>query len=138
MSELPLPFATLVAGKELADLVKLIPGPLASRAFLDKMLRFVDPALNTKISIKDAVNSAPEDWRRLLLEERDAEDVDDLCPIHLATRKSLESDRPASWPGSFDKNTGLKSRTAIPPLDVAAQIYDERLLMSAVRNAGSN
>lgn len=57
MSRLPLPFAPLVAGKELADLVRLIPGRLASRAFLDKMLRFVDKDLSTKASIKDAINA---------------------------------------------------------------------------------
>lgn len=136
MSGIPLTFATLVAGKELADLVKLTPGPLAARAYLDKMLRFVDKELSTKISIKDAINAAPNDWRKRLLDERNAESVDDLCPIHLGTAKSLESDRPASWPAVFDKSTGLKSRTSLAPLDLASQVYDEKLLMRAVSNAG--
>lgn len=138
MSDLPLPFACLVAGKELADLVRLIPGPLAARAFLDKMLRFVDSELTTNISIKDAVNSASNDWKERLIAQRDVEGVEDLCPIHLATMKSIESGRPTGWPGSFDKSTDLKSRTPIAPCHLASQIYNERILMSAVQMAGSN
>jgi hypothetical protein len=138
MAELPLPFATLVAGKELADLVRVIPGPLAAQAYLDKMLRFVDADLSNSTSIKDAVNTASREWREKLIEERKAGAVEGLCPIHLAVEKSLDFDKPAGWPTQFDKSTELKSKAAIAPLALATQIYHEKMLMSAVRAASSN
>lgn len=137
MSELLLPFASLVAGKELADLVRLIPGPLAARAFLDKMLRFVDAELVTHTSIKEAINSAPSDWKERVI-AGGMKEVGDLCPIHVAAAKSLEASSPTGWLGPFDKSTGLKSRTSIAPLDLASQIYHERVLMSAFNAAGSS
>jgi len=136
ISELPLPFAALVSGKELADLVRVIPGPLASPAFLEKMLGFADPDSSGSASIKDAVNAAPRDWRESLI--ADTCDLEDLCPIHLAVQKSLEFNKPNVWPTHFDKHSELKSRTAIAALDLATQIYDERMLINAVRDANAS
>ena len=37
------PFATpIIAGKELADLTRVIPGPVAAAAFLDRIIRLAD------------------------------------------------------------------------------------------------
>lgn len=138
MAELQLPFAALVAGKELADLVKVIPGPIAASAFLDKMLRFVDPALSKSTSIKDAVNAAPREWRGRLIEDAAARSIDDLCPVNLAIQKSLEFEKPTEWLTPFDRISDLKSKGAMAPLDLATQVYNERMLMRAVNVAGGS
>jgi len=138
MSELSLPFAALVSGKELADLIRVIPGPLSSEAFLDKVLSLVGDRGSNSTSIKDAVNAASNDWSKNLIEGRLASGVEDLCAIHVAIQKSLESDGSTGWPTLFDKSMGLKSRTTMSPIDMAMQICDERMLMKAVGvvNAG--
>jgi len=138
MAELQLPFATLVAGKELADLVNVVPGPIAASAFLDKMLRFVDPGLSKSTSIKDAVNAAPSEWRGRLIEEAAARGVEDICPVHLAVQKSLEVEKPTEWLAPFERASDLKSKGAIAPLALATQVYHERMLMRAVNIAGAS
>jgi hypothetical protein len=138
MTELQLPFATLLAGKELADLVKIVPGPIAASAFLDKMLRFADPELSKSTSIKDAVNAAPREWRVRLIEEVAARGVEDICPVHLAVQKSLEVEKPTEWLAPFERASDLKSKGAIAPLDLATQVYHERMLMRAVNIAGTS
>ncbi len=136
ISALPLPFAALVSGKELADLIRIIPGPLSSEAFLDKLLSFADDGGSNSTSIKDAVNGASPDWSKKLAEGCPTSGVEDLCAIHLAIQKSAEVG--SGWLASFDKSTGLKSRAAISHVDVAMQMCDERMLMRAVRAANSN
>lgn len=138
MSELPLPFAALIAGKELADLVRVIPGPLAAPAFLDKMLRFADSELSKPTSIKDGVNVAPQEWRQQLIEGRGTRRVQGLCPVHLAIQKSLEFDKATQWLAPFEKAAEIKSKSAITPLDLAIQVYQERMLMRAVDVASSS
>lgn len=138
MSDLPLPFAALVVGKELADLVRIIPGPLAAPAFLDKMLRFADSELSKSTSIKDAVNAAPREWRQQLIEGLGTRGVQGLCPVHLAIQKSLESEKATEWLAPFEKAADIKSKSAIPPLDLATQFYQERMLMRAVNTASSD
>ncbi len=103
MSELSLPFAALVAGKELSDLVRVIPGPLAAPAFLDKMLRLAEAELSKSTSIKDAVNAAPREWRQQLIEGRSTRGIQGLCTIHLAIQKSLEFDKATEWLAPFEK-----------------------------------
>jgi len=138
ISELQMPFAALVAGKELADLVRVVPGPIAASAFLDKMLRFVDPDLSKAISIKDAINAAPREWRRRLIEETAARGIDDIYPVHLAMQKSLEFEKATEWLTPFDKIGDLKSKRAVAPLDLATQMYHERMLMRAVNIASAS
>ncbi len=138
MVELQLPFATLVVGKELADLVNVVPGPIAAPAFLDKMLRFVDPVLSKSTSIRDAVNAAPREWRGRLIEEAAARGVEDICSVHLAVQKSLEFEKSTEWIAPFDRVSDLKSKGAIAALDLATQVYHERMLMRAVNIAGAS
>ena len=54
----------IIAGKELADLTRIIPGPVAAAAFLDRIVRLSDSAKSPKpISIKDAIEKTPREWR---------------------------------------------------------------------------
>lgn len=131
ISELTLSFAALVAGKELADLVKVVPAPLASDAILDRMLAR-DRKDNNSTTIKDAVNASSTEWRNLLLNQRLVSGVGDLCPVHLSIEMSLEPKNPRAWHNRFSRNTGIQSGATISSLDLAIQVCDERMLMRAI------
>ncbi len=131
MSDLDLRAACLVAGKELADLVLEFPGPFSAVAFLDRVLRGVEPNLGESITIQEAVNLTDSKWRENLLNDRDISIVKDLCPIHLAIEKSLEVDEGEDWLPSFRKSSGFEATDKITPLDLSMQIYQECLFVRA-------
>src|SRR5262249_50698182 len=55
---------SIIAGKELADLTRVIPGPVAAAAFLDRIVRFSDSSKSARpISLKEAVESTARSWR---------------------------------------------------------------------------
>ena len=132
ISDLKLPFAALVCGKELADLTRIIPGPLSSEAFLRKMLSFsAEESPSSSISIKDAIGAATTEWRKDLLETSEMSQVEDFCVVHIAVQKSLDSNTASQWRTSFDKSTGIKSGTSLDPVALAMQMCDERMLIRA-------
>jgi hypothetical protein len=123
------PGVCLVIGKELADLTILLPGPRPASAFLDKMLRTakIDPPESIKLI--DAVNSSSREWKTKWIGEKDFHIVDDLCPVHLAASKSLETSKSNDWISAFESATGLKARKTIHPLNLSLQTYEEALLI---------
>jgi hypothetical protein len=128
-------FAALVSGKELADLVKLIPGPLASTAFLDKLLDSTDPSVLGSVSIKEGVDATPREWKQDLITE--IGELEDLCPLHLALKTSLAVEKASAWLPHFNRSSGLKGKGVMPLVGLANQMYDERMLIRAVRVANS-
>jgi len=132
MADLELPGVCLVAAKELADLTVVLPGPLAAKAFLDKVLRTVKRKLPNSTTLHEAVNAPTREWRSSWIRQDDIGPVEDLCPVLLAVRKSLETDGLDDWVPAFEKAAGIKVRQSIPPLDLAYQAYEENLLVRAV------
>ena len=132
MAALPLPAACLVAGKELADLTDVLPGPLAAMGVLDKMLRVVERELRGGSSVHQAVNEAPREWRSRWLTGVSAEPVEDLCPVICAVRRSIESDGPDDWVPPVRKATGIDPHAQVSPLDLATQVYEEALFLGAL------
>jgi hypothetical protein len=121
--------ACLIAGKELADLTQLLPGFVAAPAVLDKVLRDAGSTA-AKVSFESAVIKADSAWKQKCL-EIDAVRLDDLSPVHHAFRKSTEG---TNWIRSFEAASGIKLKKALPtPVDLAMQVYLERLLKKAVR-----
>jgi GTPase-associated system helical domain len=132
MAALPLPAACLVAGKELADLTDVLPGPLAAMGVLDKMLRVVERELRGGTTAHQAVNEAPREWRSRWLAGLNAEPVEDLCPVICAVRRSIDSDGPDDWVPSVRKVTGVDLYAQVNPLDLATQVYEEALFIGAL------
>ncbi|PSH02618.1 MAG: hypothetical protein CXZ00_16510 [Acidobacteria bacterium] len=58
-SELPPGFAAVLAGKELADITRFIPGPIAAPAYLDKQL---DHLSGKKLKLSDVAVEISTDW----------------------------------------------------------------------------
>jgi hypothetical protein len=132
-SSLKSPSGCLVAGKELADLARSLPGPYAAEAFLDSVLGQAHPQLKSAVSLADAISACPAEWRRALVMAEGLEDVLDLCPAHFAVQKFIESDGKRGWQTPFQNAWGFKATDKLSPLDLAVQTYQERLLARALR-----
>lgn len=130
MSEVPFPSACLAAGKELADLTVLTPGPRTAVAILDKMLHTSFPRMKKTTTISEAVNALPKEWIELFVREGAYPEIDDLCPIRTGVNKLVEvGDR---WASAFERVTGLKADQQISPLGLSLQMYQEQVLCHVV------
>jgi len=58
-SKIPSGFAAILAGKELADLTRILPGPKASPAYLDKQL---EAHREEKVKLTELMAKVPVDW----------------------------------------------------------------------------
>ena len=123
------PAVCLIAGKELAELTQLLPGPVASSAVLDKILS--EGRLSTEtVSFEAAVTGTDSTWRLKCLESAEIS-LDELSPIHLSFRKSTDG---GAWIKSFEAASGIKLRKSnITGLALACQMYNERLLQKAAK-----
>jgi hypothetical protein len=136
MAQLPLPAACVVSGKELADLVEVLPGPLAAVGVLDRMLRAVEPQLRTTTTVQEAVNAAPREWRARWAAGAECERVEDLCPVLCGIRRSLDTNGPDDWIPPVRTLTTVDVLAGLPPVELAVQAYQERLLAEAIGRPG--
>jgi len=95
ISELDTGVAAIVMGKELADLINLRPGPRSAQGFLHRMLQKTAMYMNAEkptemVALRDVINAMPRDYRERWMGSLTAGTVIDLCPVHLAAKKSLE------------------------------------------------
>lgn len=120
--------ASIIAGKELADLTRVIPGPVAAAAFLDRIVRFSDSSKSTKpISLKEAAESTPRSWRETNRFEA-GPGVEDLAPVNKALKLSLMVSDGEDWSPVFQQGTALEIDAKLLPNVLAYQVFLERLL----------
>ena len=84
------------------------------------------------MTIKEAVNAAPREWRKKLIENYKTYKGREMCPVLTAVSKSLETDGPADWIPAFEKAAGIKADQTINPLEISHQTYREILFLRAV------
>lgn len=121
--------ACLTVGKDLADLVRKPPGPLAALAFLDRALGLTKAKPDVRIRLKDAVQAVPPPQREKWLASSRWDDVlGDICPLSLALRLSLTATKKDSWLPAFEERTGISKNTALAARELAHQIYLEGVL----------
>jgi hypothetical protein len=130
MAELKLPAASLIAGKELADLTLFVPGHSSAEAILDKMLRSGRKDIAKATTLSAAIKAAPLTWRQQLLKQIDMSEIDELCPILYAICKSIETKDDVSWAVIFENNIGVSAEEPILAVRLAMQIFQEILFAS--------
>lgn len=130
MSDVPFSGACLVAGKELADLTVLKPGPRTAVAILDKMLHTSFPRMKKATTISEAVNALPQKWVELFVSEGAYPEVDDLCPVRTGVNKFVEVGD--GWTSAFERVTGLRVDQQLSPLELALEMYQEQILCHVV------
>jgi hypothetical protein len=120
--------APIIAGKELADLTRVIPGPVASAAFLDRILRLSGSDNGSSyINVKHAIEKAPREWRNQYGSDSSI-GVEDLAPVSKAIKLSLTVSDGDNWSPAFEKGTGLEANSEMLPKALAYQVFLERLL----------
>lgn len=122
------PATSIIAGKELADLTRVIPGPVAAAAFLDRVVHLSDSAKSTKpIIVKDSIDKVPREWREQYIFQ-DSAGVEDLAPISTALKLSLTVSEGSNWSPVFEKGTSMDANSKMLPSALAYQVFLERLL----------
>jgi hypothetical protein len=119
---------SIIAGKELADLTRIIPGPVAAAAFLNRIVRLSDSAKSAEaVSVKDAIEKVPSEWRQQYGFNA-AAGIEDLAPISNAVKLSLTVAEGDDWSPVFEKGTGMEADSEMLPNALAYQVFLERLL----------
>lgn len=126
LSELPVGAVCLVSGKELADLTRIMPGPLAARAFLDRAVRAGRRKIAASISIADVVSQAPKVWRAAHYGKPLPNELDGILPMNQAVRLSVQALDDA-WRPMFETATGISPDAKSAPDALAYQTYLEHL-----------
>lgn len=116
--------AVLMVGHDLAILTSFSPGPVASGAFISKMLSSAK-LTRKKVSVADAVNALDVNIRREWVSEQPIALAGLLCPVSFAVHRSLDS--PGARMSGNIANFPLDER--VPAQDMAFQIFIETLLL---------
>ncbi len=119
--------ASIIAGKELADLVSP-PGILPAKSILQSVIPPAAGKSPGKISIREAVNSTDTQWRQSVVGSVQIDKIVDLCPLLAAVKYSLTTDEADGWALSYKKAYGVDADTSLRPLDLSHMIYRECLL----------
>jgi hypothetical protein len=118
----------IVAGKELADLTRVIPGPVAAAAFLDRIIRLPDsPKAGKPVGLIEAIDKTPRPWKEKLELVGDTE-MHDLMPISKAIKLSLSVSDGDDWSAVFQNGTKLQADSKLAANALAYQMFLERLL----------
>jgi hypothetical protein len=120
------PATSIIAGKELSDLTRVIPGPVAAAAFLDRIVRLSSENSPQPVKVKEAIDGTPREWRSQYPSAPSS--VVDLTPISNAIRLSLTVAQGDDWLPVFSMGTSLTADSQMQPTVLAYQTFSERLL----------
>jgi hypothetical protein len=136
-ADIPAPAACLIAGKELADLTRVLPGPRAASAFLDRFLQCAGKDNQGDVIFSQAINNANRQWRAKWASAFSNIASLDLCPVLFAVNESTRSEQSSAWQAVFKTQTQMAANLKVPAVQLAQQVYEECLFVRAVRAAAS-
>ncbi len=124
--------APIVAGAELTDLISTIPGPMSSRAILEKVISMnMSKDAPQEISITKAVNALSEEWLKSAAQSNldYVKEFPILFPLHYAINIA-EMVGGKGWVDGFKKNTKRNSAKSCSRISLAYQYYLESLVLT--------
>jgi hypothetical protein len=124
VASLPAGVRALVTGKELGDLVRVVPGPIARRGLLARAL---GDSSAVSVDMVDAVFNAPKEWRELFR----GQDLLDLTPLTSCIAKSAEAGMNRKSLKAWAKSALSSSLGNTVAINASECIYLERLLAKA-------
>ncbi len=127
------PAVALVAGKELAELTRVLPGPIAATAFLDRVIRFAKAKPPSTILVVEAINDVTVEWRRTYAGQNCPVELENLVPISYGVKISLTAPENDAWLIPFKSGTGISADSTIVPHILAYQMFLEGLLSRSWR-----
>ncbi len=132
-SKSTVPTVALVAGKELAEMTRVLPGPIAATAFLDRIIRFAKTKPPSTILVVEAINDVSVEWRRNFAQQNCPAELEDLLPISYGVKISLTAPEADAWFIAFKTGTGISADSKLVPHLLAYQVFLEGLLCRSWR-----
>lgn len=134
-SDLPLPEAALLSGKELADLTFTEIGLSSAPGILDLLLQKGRKGNPKPLPLAEIVLATPlstrADWTSELLAEAATAS---LTPLAFAAALAVDSNDDPDWRPRFQRLTAIDPNSSLLPLDAAIQFYREQLLLWQLRS----
>ncbi|MDR3457128.1 MAG: GTPase-associated system all-helical protein GASH [Verrucomicrobiae bacterium] len=118
--------AAIMAGKELADLTRTAPGPAASGALLDKVVKLAKPKPPAQVILKNAIAGLPAHWRESFVKTI-PQTLLHICPVSNAIKLSLDLAAGDAWIQALPGTTKIQRGGKIAPQLLAYQVFLERL-----------
>lgn len=123
----------IVIGKEMADLISVLPGPYAAEAFIKKMLSLCKKGQQKKYTLANYIDTLNPEWKTELLKQYSLISDGNNTPIMLAVLKSTEVDNSGEWLPAYKKLSGIDaSAITLLPDTLAYQVYLECLLIKSM------
>lgn len=132
-SDLSIPESCFWGARDLAALTYFLPGPFAAPAFLHKMLRLVKEKIPANVKLSESIDACDIEWKRKWLPELPVQELPDLCPMLFGIAKCVEVGGTTAWTAAFENATGLPAQGELAPVYLALQIYNELLLLQALK-----
>jgi rhodanese-related sulfurtransferase len=132
-SELPSGTAAALAGLDLAELSRTLVGPAAAPALIQRTLGAGRKGKLGRSTLKQAIDGLPDGALDKLLPAEGLGDLPDVCPVLTAFAKARESGPGTAWHAAFRKSTGLTEETGFRTLDLAMQVFRERMILYALK-----
>ena len=129
LAALPPAVVPLTVGIDLADLVEVLPGPMAVVAFLNRALRLTEAKPDTTLRLRDCIAAVSTEEREKWVEaDRWTEALGEVCAIHDTLKLSLASSQKEAWLPAFQERTGFTEDFTMSAQELAYQAYLEVLL----------
>jgi hypothetical protein len=120
----------LMAGKELADLTRIPPGPASAAALLDRVVKTSKAKPPTHVTLKDAIVDIALEWRQKFVKDGCPVALENLSPVSRGIKLSVDLAEEDTWIQSLATSTKIQRGGKIAPHLLAYQVYLERLLAS--------
>lgn len=131
-AEVELALAATMAGLDLANLCRSETGPVAAPAIIHRTLAAGRDLSGKVVTIAEAVDALPESALAECPNVPHLQNLPDICPVLTAFSKFREMGRGTAWHASYSKATGIDPTSSLKPLDLAVQVYRERLLLNSI------
>jgi hypothetical protein len=115
----------LMAGKELANLTRIAPGPAAAAALLDRVVKSAKSKPPAQIAVKDAIAELALEWRQKFSKDNSAAPLRNLSPVSQGINMSVDLNDCDAWIQSFGSTTRIQRGGKIAPNLLAYQVYLE-------------
>jgi hypothetical protein len=119
----------LIAAKELAELIEILPGPIYAQAFLHRVNTL---AGTKKVNFFNAVNALTPEWINSCLKKTTTDYNYDITPIWSALQHRAKTPNDESWQDYFSSVSGIDPSRLFDASDLASQMYVESLLLKSL------
>jgi hypothetical protein len=127
--------AAVLAGLDMSDLSRTLLGPAAAPAILQRTISAGRKSNLRKVTIRDAVDGMPTGALDKLVFGAALPTLPDICPVLTAFAKAREIGGGSEWHASFRKFSGISEEAGFQPLDLATQVFRERMVLYALDGA---